>query len=217
MLDGTKESPTNVPNKSRRTLMSPQECQIAQCSLNQLEMTTNSPALDSEQCRIPDHTGRLAWLPLGNSRDSLRRTSQVYRNTNFILGTPGKVHALHIVSRRADSQDFIKEVAHIPTTLQEEPSLSNRYVRGTLNLWRHVQWIPRFPESKESRISLQWLECTLVFFSQYKGMSEYSVQSLEKTLCPTSSGQGASHHLTLREAHGVQYFERGRGLTLLEN
>ena len=163
MLDGTKESPPEVPNKSRRTLMSPQECQIARCSPNQLEMTTNPPALASEQCPIPDHTGRLAWLPLGNSRDSLRHPSQVYRNTNFSLGTRGKLHALHIVSRRADSQDSIKEVGHIPTTPHEEPSLSNRYVRGTLNLLHHVQWIPRFPESKESRISFQWFECRLVF------------------------------------------------------
>ena len=143
--------------------MSPQECQIARCSGNQLEMTNNSPALASEQCPIPDHTERLAWLPLGNSRDSLRHTSQVYRYTNFSIGTRGKLHALHIVSRRADSQNSIKEVGHIPTTPQEEPSLSNRYVRGTLNLLHHVQWIPRFPESKESWISLQWLECRLVF------------------------------------------------------
>ena len=143
--------------------MSPQECQIAQCSPNELEMTTNPPALASDQCPIPGHTGRLAWLPLGNSRDSLRHLSQVYRNTNFSLGTGGKLHALNIVSRRADSQDSIKEVGHIPTTLQVEPSLSNRYVRETLNLLRHVQWIPRFPESKESWISLQWLECRLVF------------------------------------------------------
>ena len=163
MLDGTKESPPEVPNKSRRTLMSPQECQIAWSSPNQLEMTTNSPALASEQCPIPDHTGRLSWLPLGNYRDSLRQPSQVYRNTNFSLRTRGKIHAHHIVSRRADSQDSIKEVGHIPTTPQEEPSLSSRYVRGTLNLLRHVQWIPRFPELKESRISLQWLECRLVF------------------------------------------------------
>ena len=163
MLDGTKESPPEVPNKSRRTLMSSKECQIARCSPNQLDMMTNSPALDSEQCPIPDHTGRLAWLPLGNSRDFLRHPSQVYRNTNFSLRTRGKLHALHIDSRRADSQDSIKEVGHIPTTPQEEPSLSNRYVRGTLKLLRHVQWIPRFPESKESRISLQWLECRLVF------------------------------------------------------
>ena len=133
--------------------MSPQECQIARCSPNQLEMTTNPLALASEQRPIPDHTGRLASLPLDNSRDSLRHPSQVYRNTSFSLGTRGKLHALHILSRRADSQDSIKEVGHIPTTPQEEPSLSNQYVRGTLNLLHHVQWIPRFPESKESWIS----------------------------------------------------------------
>ena len=61
--------------------MSPQECQIDQCSPNQLEMTTKSHALTSEQCPIPYHTGQLAWLPLGNSRDFLRPPSQVYRNT----------------------------------------------------------------------------------------------------------------------------------------
>ena len=158
MLDGTKESTPEVTNTSRRTLMSPQAYQIARWSPNQLKMMNITPALASEQCPIPDHTGRLAWLPLGNSRDSLRHPPQVYRNTNFSLGTRGKLHALHIVSRRSDSQDSIKEVGHIPTTPQEEPSLSNRYVRGILNLLRHVQWIPRFPESKESRISLQWLE-----------------------------------------------------------
>ena len=89
MLDETKESPPEFPNQSRRTLMSPQECQIARCSPSQLEMTTTSPALASEQCSIPDHTGRLAWIPLGNSRDLLRHPSQVYRNTNFSTGTRG--------------------------------------------------------------------------------------------------------------------------------
>ena len=138
-------------------------------------MTNNSPASASEQYPIPDHTGRLDWLPLGTSRDSLRHPSEVYRNTNFSLGTRGKLHALHIVSRRPDSQDSIKEVGHIPTTPQEEISLSNRYVRGTLNLLRHVQWIPRFPESKESRISCRGLNAGSFLFSQYKGMSEYSV------------------------------------------
>ena len=163
MLDGTKKSPPEVPNKSRRTLISPKECQIARCSTNQIEMTTNPPALASQQCPIPDHTGRLSWLPLGNSRDSLRHPSQVYRNTNFSLGTRGKLDALHIVPRIADSQDSIKKEGHIPTTPQEEPSLNNPYVRGTLNLLRHLQWIPRFPELKESLITLQWLECRLLF------------------------------------------------------
>ena len=93
------ETPEN-PHKSRRKLMSLQECEIARSSPNQLEMTTNSPALASEQCPICHHTGQLAWLPLGNSRDSLRHPSQVYRNTNFSTGTRGKVHAPHNVSRR---------------------------------------------------------------------------------------------------------------------
>ena len=163
MLDGTKESPPDVPNKSRRTLMSPQECQIARSRPNQLEITNSPPASASVQCPITVHTGRLAWLPLGNSRDSLRHPSQVNRNTNFSLGNRGKLHALHIVSRIADSQDSIKKEGHIPTTPQEEPSQNNRYVRGTLNLLRHLQWIPRFPELKESLITLQWLECRLLF------------------------------------------------------
>ena len=163
LLDRTKENPPEVPNKSRRTLMSLQEFAIARCRPNQLEMTSIPPALASEPCPIPDHTGRLAWLLLANSRVSHRHPTQVYRNTNFSLGTRGKLHALHIVSRRADSQDSIKEVGHIPTTPQEEPSRSNQYVRRTLNLLHHVQCIPRFPELKESRISFQWLECRLVF------------------------------------------------------
>ena len=100
LLDGTTESPPEFPHKSRRTLKSSQECEIALSSLNQLEMKTNFPALASEQCPFPHHTSQLAWLPLGNSRDSLRHPSQVYRNTNFRTGTRGKLHAPHIVSRR---------------------------------------------------------------------------------------------------------------------
>ena len=100
LLDRTTESTPEVPHKSRRTLMSPQECQIAQCRPNQLEMMTNYPAFSSEQCPIPHHTGQLAWLTLGNSRDSLRHTSQVYRNSNFSTGSRGKLHAPNIVSTR---------------------------------------------------------------------------------------------------------------------
>ena len=164
MLDGTTENPPEFPHKSTRTLMSPQEYQIARCSPNQLEMTTNSRALASEQCPIPHHTGQFAWLHLGNSRDSLRHSSQVYRNTNFSTGTRGKLHAPKIISRRElIPRILLKRWGTFPQAPQEEPSLSNRYVRGTLYLLPHVQWIPRFLDSKESRISLQWLECRLVF------------------------------------------------------
>ena len=44
-IDGTPESPQEHPHKSRRTLMSRQECEIARYSANQLEMTPDSPAL----------------------------------------------------------------------------------------------------------------------------------------------------------------------------
>ena len=125
-------------------------------------MTTNSHALASE---MPYSTSyrMIGLASFGQLQRFPQTPISICRNTNFILGTRGKLHALHIISRRADSQDSIKEVGHIPTTPQEEPSLSSWYVRGTLNLLRHVQWIPRLPESKESRISLQWLECRLVF------------------------------------------------------
>ena len=100
LLHRTTESPPEIPHKSRRTLMSPQECEIARCNSNQLEMTTNSPSLASELYPIPHQTGQLAWLPLGNTRDSLRQPSQVYRSTNFSTGTRGKLHGQHIVLRR---------------------------------------------------------------------------------------------------------------------
>ena len=82
-LDGITESPPDIPHKSIRTLMAPKECEIARCSPHQLEMMTNPPALASEQCPSPDHTGQLAWLPLANSRDSIRHPSQIYRKSNF--------------------------------------------------------------------------------------------------------------------------------------
>ena len=94
-----RESP-EIPQKSRRTLISPQECEKARCRPNQLEMTTNSPALASDQCPVLHHTGQLAWLSLGNSRDSLRHPSQGYRNTTFSTGRRGKLHEPHIISKR---------------------------------------------------------------------------------------------------------------------
>ena len=144
-LDGTTESPPEVPHKSRRRLMSPQECEIARCSPNQLEMMTNSPALASEQCPIPHCTEQFGWLPLGNARDSLRHPSQIFRNTNFSTGTGGKLHAPHIISRRElILRILLKRSATFPQAPQEEPFLRNRYVRRTLNLLSDVKWILTF-------------------------------------------------------------------------
>ena len=60
LLDGSTESPPDIPHTSKRTLMSPQECEIARCSPNQLEMTTDFPALASEQYPSPHHTEKVA-------------------------------------------------------------------------------------------------------------------------------------------------------------
>ena len=166
--------------------MSSQECEITRCSPNQLEMTNNSPSLASDQCTIPHHTGQLAWLPLGNSRDSLRHPSQVYRNTNFSTGTREKLHAQQFTSRRELIPSILfKRLATSPQAPQEEPSISNRYVRGTLNLLPHVQWIPRFPDRKKVGFPCSFLDARSSCISQDKGMSESSGQSLEKAVGPS--------------------------------
>ena len=53
LLDGTSESLQDDCHNSRRTLMSPQERKITPCTLNQLKMKADSPALAPEPSRIP--------------------------------------------------------------------------------------------------------------------------------------------------------------------
>ena len=56
MLDGTTESAVEIPLKSKRTLMSPQECEIVLGSTNQLEIKIDSTVLAPEQFSVPHHT-----------------------------------------------------------------------------------------------------------------------------------------------------------------
>ena len=114
--DGTTKSPPPILHNSRRTLVSPQECQIVRCSPNQHEMRTNTPALASEKCPFPHHTGQLAWLPLGNAGDSLRHPSQVYRNINFNRNVRKAPCTPYHLEKRADFQDSINKVGHLPTS-----------------------------------------------------------------------------------------------------
>ena len=60
LLDGTPESFQEHCHKTRRTLMSTQECKIAQCTPNQLEIMPHSTALDPEQFPVPHYTGQVA-------------------------------------------------------------------------------------------------------------------------------------------------------------
>ena len=59
-FEGTLESPPEHPHTSRRTLMAPQECEIAQCSPSQHEIMPDSPALAPEQFPVPHHRRQLA-------------------------------------------------------------------------------------------------------------------------------------------------------------
>ena len=144
--------------------MSSQECEIVWCSQKATLSGDKLPCTVFRASSIPHHTGKLAWLTLGNSRDSLRHPSQFYTSTNFSTGTRVKLHAPHIILKRERiPRILLKRWATSPQPSQVEPSLSNWYVRGTLNLLPHVQGIPRLPDAKESQISLQWLECRLFF------------------------------------------------------
>ena len=164
MLDGTPESLQEQPHKCRMTLMSPNECEIVQCNPNQFEMTPDSPVLDVVQQPFPQPTRQVSFVTLGNYRDSLIYTSLIQRNTNLSTGARGKLHGHHIISRREwVPRILLKMQANFPQAPQQQPSLSNRYVSGSLSLLPQVELILRCPDSREGRISLQWLECRLVF------------------------------------------------------
>ena len=60
LLDGTIESPREIPQKSRRTLMSLQEYEIPQGSPNQLKIKPYFPALAPEQFQVPHQTEQVA-------------------------------------------------------------------------------------------------------------------------------------------------------------
>ena len=73
--------------------------------------------------------------------------SSVFRNTNYSTGTRGKLHAPHIVSRRElIHRILLNSNANFKQAPEVEPSLTNRYVRGTLSFLPQVEWILRFPE-----------------------------------------------------------------------
>ena len=63
-----------------------------------------------------------------------------------------------------------------------EFSLSTRYVRGTLCFLYQLEMTARDPDSKEGRISLQWLKFRVVFNLKDEGMSESPVETLEKAV-----------------------------------
>ena len=88
------------------------------------------------------------------------------------------------VSSREESgfPESIEVVGQLPQAPQEEFSLRNMYVKGTLCFLLQVKWTLRFPDSKKGRISLQSLNAGSSFISQYERMSESPVDTLQKAL-----------------------------------
>ena len=60
LLDGTTESPQEIPEKTRRTLISLQEYEIARGSPDQLKVKPYFPALAPEQFPVPHQTRQVA-------------------------------------------------------------------------------------------------------------------------------------------------------------
>ena len=60
VLDGSTESPREIPQKSRRTLMSLQEYEIPRGSPNQLKIKPHFPALAPEQFPVPRQIRQVA-------------------------------------------------------------------------------------------------------------------------------------------------------------
>ena len=60
LLNGSTESPREIPQKSRRTLMSLQEYEIPEGNSNQLTIKPYIHALAPEQFPVPHQTGQVA-------------------------------------------------------------------------------------------------------------------------------------------------------------
>ena len=182
-------------------------------------MNRNSPLLAPEPSHVPNHTWQVAWLSLGNTRESLRRPFQVQRNTNFRTATRGKIRAPQIVSIwEVTPWLLLKGYASFPQAPSEEASLNNRDVRGILTLLPQMEWTPRCPDFKESWISLQWIECRLVFhLTKWKDVWIPCGDLIERRRSLPHLDWRPHIALTTREANGVQCFKSWRCLTLVEN
>ena len=94
----------------------------------------------------------------------------------------------------------------------------NKYLKRSLpsaiGMWEGpwvfcLKWSGYRDSVTRNKFGFPWsgLNAVSSFISQDEGMSESSVETLEKTLVPRLIWTGASHLLTLREARGVQCFK----------
>ena len=103
----------------------------------------------------------------------------------------------------------MKSYANFSQALQEEPSLRNRYVRGTLCFLPQVEWTTRCPDSKQGRVSLQWLKCRLIFhLTRWRDDRIPCGDSRVSHSPPPLLDRGPHILLTHREMRWVHWFKR---------
>ena len=83
---------------------------------------------------------------------------------------------------RADFLSSTEEVSHLSKAPQEEFSLRNMCVRGTLCFLLQGKWTPRCPDWKEVQIFLKRFHACSLFISQDERMSASPVETLQKAL-----------------------------------
>ena len=90
-----------------------------------------------------------------------------YYKSRGTMRSPQQSKELHVPQMNSPLELIpwlrLKRNANVPQGPQEEDSLSYRYVSGTQSLLLNREWTMRCTDSKEGRITLQWLECWLVF------------------------------------------------------
>ena len=91
---------------------------------------------------------------------------------------------MHPISSRDENHSLssTEEEANFPQAPQEEPSLRNRYVRGTLCFLPQVEWTPISPDSNKAGFPCSVLNAGSYFISQDEGMTESPVGTLEKAI-----------------------------------
>ena len=116
LLDGITESPTENPPKSKKTLMSPQECDIVRGSPNQPEIKPDYPALAQSNSLFPithdkwlDSFRQLLRFPETHV-SSLQEHQFQHRNSRKAPCTP------YHLEKRADSQDSVEQVGQFSTS-----------------------------------------------------------------------------------------------------
>ena len=81
-----------------------------------------------------------------------------------------------------DSLSSTEELSQLSKAPQEEPSLRNRYVRGTLCFLLQVKWTTKCPDSKKAGFPCSGLNAGSYFISQDEGMTESPVETIEKSV-----------------------------------